>query len=721
MSDTAYGFSSLYESYFSFLPSQLLPSLTDKVLLEQDSDWSISPELYRVLTKTKIEWGEIGYLVYRRTYSRTLPTTFFDGEIKEEFPGTVLRVILACRNQLKVGFTEEEEVRLAKHLLQFKGMVAGRFLWQLGTETVQKLGLLSLQNCAFAPIDRTNSFIWGFEALLLGSGVGFSVEKKFISQLPQSFTNVEINRVFKDSEIDLSLERENSDLRLETSDGCRELIENKLDCKLDVDYVVADSREGWVGLLEEVFKAFFVTGKTFTYTVQAVRPKNVPIKGFGGVSSGPEPLCEGIEQIVSILKAGDGSLNQSKKLSSVDCLDIMATLASIVVSGNVRRSALLALGDPDDENYLKTKRWDLGPIPNCRCMCNNSVNVSDVEQLIPAFWETYLQGEPFGIVNIEGAKKQGRTGDTRYLDLDSCGVNPCSEQSLNAFETCALGETFISRCESEEEFKDVCSLLYRTIKHSLRLPCHLKQTEEIVHKNMRMGIGITGILQCTEEQLSWLSPTYEFLREFDVNYSKNKDWPVSIKLTTTKPSGSLSLLPGVCPGAHPSPSGPYYIRRVRVASNSPLIGLCEENGYSIEYVIGFDGTEDKTTKIVSFPCCVPENTPVASNFSAEQQLETVKRIQKDWSDNAVSVTVYYTKEEIPWIKGWLKENLKNDIKAVSFLLKSEHGFLQAPYEDITKEQYWEMKNKTTPITQGIFEDSDMDVVSECSGGSCGVR
>jgi hypothetical protein len=237
---------------------------------------------------------------------------------------------------------------------------------------------------------------------------------------------------------------------------------------------------------------------------------------------------------------------------------------------------------------------------------------------------------------------------------------------------------------------------------------------------MRMGIGVTGVLQATKEQMSWLSSAYEYLRGLDMEYSAKMGWPTSVKLTTVKPSGTLSLLAGVTPGAHPSPAGPYYIRRVRMASNSPLIDLCLKNGYPIEPQRKFDGSEDKSTMVVSFPCKVAENVPIAATYSWKDQMDLVRWLQKNWSDNSVSCTIYYTKDELPAIKEYLAEHYRDEIKTVSFLLKSDHGFDQAPYETITKELYEEMASKCTPIKSGEIAEDEF-TIDECSTGACPIK
>jgi len=426
-------------------------------------------------------------------------------------------------------------------------------------------------------------------------------------------------------------------------------------------------------------------------------------------------LSRGIQQINEVLNNRSG-----KRLRPIDCLDIMNIIGSVVVAGNVRRSAQIAIGDYDDLEYLKAKRWDLGNIPNWRAMSNNSIACDDFSKLPEEFWEGYNgNGEPYGLINLDSSRIQGRTGETQYPDPDVMGYNPCAEQSLANFETCCLAEIYLPNIESKEELRKVMSYLYRVNKHSLAIKCSVKETEDIVHKNMRMGIGVTGYLQSTKEQQSWLSEAYTWLRAYDKEYSQEMGFPTSIKLTTVKPSGTLSLLAGVTPGAHPGYSQ-YYIRRIRMASDSQLSKVCRENGYNIEYVRNFDGTEDHSTVVVEFPCSFPSGTKFADDMTAIDQLEVIKRLQQEWSDNSVSVTIYYRKSELDDIKAWLSENYVN-VKSVSFLLHSEHGFDQAPLEEITFEKYNEMKEKVNPITSLDHISFDEVQIDECEGGACPVR
>ena len=634
----------------------------------------------KTIEERPVKWGEIGQITYARTYSRKKS----DGS-KEHFSETVEREIYGVEKQLGLKFndSEKEYYRTMRH--EMKGSVAGRFMWQLGTKTVDQLGLPSLQNCAFIVIDEPIfPFTWAMDMLMLGSGVGYSIKREHVYKLP---------KIIKKK---VKIEQWNDK---------------------QADFIVPDTREGWVKLLGKVLKAYFYSGEGFTFSTQLVRGYGEEIKGFGGVASGAAILVEGLEDIMKILDARRG-----KQLRPIDCLDIMNIIGSIVVAGNIRRSAQIAIGDYDDLEYLKAKRWDLHTIPKWRGMSNNSVDCPDAKLLPQEFWDTYQQGEPYGLVNIPLTKRVGRLGDERYPDPEVEGFNPCAEQGLASGETCCLAEIFLPNIESYEELKKVATMLYRIAKHSLSLKCHQKITEEIVHKNMRMGIGITGVMMSTPEQLSWLSGCYEYLRVYDEEYSKAFGFPISIKLTTVKPSGTLSLLAGVTAGVHPATAGRFYIRRITVSASSDLIEVCKSHGYHVEYKENIDGSLDMSSMIVEFPCSYPEGIVSANDVSVFEQLEVVKFMQKNWSDNSVSVTAYYTKEELPEIKAYLEENFKDNFKSLSFLLKSgASGFRQLPYEDISEEKYNYLKALTKPINSIQINEEDLEELGACGSGGCPIK
>jgi ribonucleotide reductase alpha subunit len=855
-------------------------------------------------------FNTVGLFTYLRTYARRHNDNNPNSTI-ESWEECLTRVVLASNSQLNVGFTEDELKELFSLLYNLKCSVAGRFLWQLGSSNIDKTGLMSLQNCAFTSVnDPVIPFTWVMNFLMLGAGCGYSVMPEHLNKLPP------VNYALV--------------TRKETNDA---------------DFIVPDSREGWIKLLGRTMKAHFYSGKGFNYSCILLRSKGAPIKGFGGVSSGPEVLCNGIQKINQIL-----NLRAGQKLRPIDALDIMNIIGQIVVSGNVRRSAQICLGDCNDIEYLRAKRWDLGNIPNYRCYSNNSVICNDINEILEneEFWQGYLgNGEPYGLINMKLSRSCGRLGETQYPDPDVIGYNPCvtgdtwvltstgsrqvkdlvgkgridvivdgksypttdkgffetgnkdvyilktiegheikttndhkfltknnswvelrnltageclvmgnhsnlmdadvdnssykrgfslgvsvasatvfphkmeegsvpyhkgfykgfklscgncykcynpevlktiqrmfarvghhsmirddilylsdeydctsrvstitylgkedvydctvpsvsafdangfyihncAEQSLNDKETCCLAEIYLPNIKNKDELFKCATYMYRINKHSLTLPCpDSKETENVVYRNMRMGIGISGYLQATDEQKSWLSSCYEYLRDYDKKYSMRHGFPPSIKLTTVKPSGTLSLLAGVTSGVHPG-YAQYYIRRIRVASDSSLIEIAKNHGYHCEYVRNFDQTIDPTTMVLSFPYSLPEHTVFADNCTAIQQLEFVKRLQTEWSDNSVSCTVYYRKEELSDIKEWLRINYNSGIKTVSFLLHSGHGFHQAPLEKITKEQYDEMTRNTRPITDvsGICYSKDDEkhiADQECAGGMCPIK
>lgn len=635
----------------------------------------ITPEFMEKYRTRQPRWGfnGLGYIVYKRTYSRIME----NGQ-NEEWYQTVARCVNGAQ-KIGAGYTQEEAERLYDHVFNLRGNFAGRMLWQLGTSTVDRFGANSLLNCWFVAMREVEDFCFLFENLMLGGGVGFSIKREDVYHLPKVKKGVEVI---------------NQNTR-------------------DADFIVPDSREGWVKLLKHAMDAYFHTGESFTYSTMLVRSAGERIEGFGGTASGPPILVEGISKICKVLRSREG-----KKLRSIDVLDICNIIGSVVVAGNVRRSAEIALGDPDDFLFARAKRWDLGNIPNWRAMSNNTIYADSFEQISDAIWTGYEgNGEPYGFFNLPLSQKFGRVGEKRADNAE--GTNPCGEISLGDKECCNLSELYLHNIESEEQLIDVASLLYKTQKAICAMPFIHKETEAIVHKNMRIGIGVTGVCQSLDK-IDWLDKAYVALRELDKSWSKERGWPESIKLTTVKPSGSLSILAGATPGIHPGYSQ-YHIRRVRMGSSDPLVNICRDLGYHIEFLRNFDGSEDHSTVVVSFPSKFEEGTLITENMSAIRQLELVKELQAKWADNAVSVTVYYRPEELDGIKEWLKKNYKKNLKSVSFLLHSEHGFAQAPYEEIDEAKYRALSKKIKPIQTAIgISGGELDL-AECDIGGCPIK
>ena len=654
---------------------------------------ALSKEFVNKYKNKQPNWGfnGLGYIVYKRTYARIKE----DG-ISEEWHETVERCINGAQ-KIGAGYTEAEAERIYDYVFNLKCNFAGRMLWQLGTSTVDRFGANSLLNCWAVAMREPNAFLFLFENLMLGGGVGYSIRREDVHELPKIKKGVKV-----------------------IHEGTK-----------DADYIVPDKREGWVNLLSKVLEAFYVTGKSFSYSTILIRGYGEPIKGFGGKASGPQVLIDGIVKISKIFQSREG-----KKLRSIDVLDICNIIGSVVVAGNVRRSAEIALGDPDDILYLRAKNWGTGNVPNWRAMSNNTIYADSYDHVLEEIWKNgyeinkdtgYANGEPYGFFNLPLSQKFGRIKDgpmsdnSMYpTDTDNCEMtNPCAEISLSNYECCNLSELYLNNITSKEELIDCATLLYKTQKAIASLPFIHEETNKIVHKNMRLGLGITGICQSLHK-LDWLGDCYVALRSFDRSWSKLRGWPESIKLTTIKPSGTLSLLGGATPGVHPAFSQ-YYMRTVRMSSSDALVQICKDTGYHVEFIINFDGTENRDTVVVYFPCKTPEGSILAKDMDVIKQLDMVKKLQTVWSDNAVSVTAYYKPEELESLKAWLKDNYEHNIKSVSFLLFKNHGFKQAPYQEIDEETYLSAMSKVKATSSLIIDSSEMLDMAECSSGACPVR
>lgn len=623
-------------------------------------------------------WGfnGLGEIVFMRTYSRKKE----DG-LNETWSETLQRVINGAL-EIGVPYTDKEAENLFDHMFNLRCSFSGRSLWQLGTPLVKKLNGTSLNNCYFTNIEKIEDFEMIFEYLMLGGGVGFSVERSKIHELPKVIPNVSITQ-----------ERTN-----------------------DADLIVPDSRHGWKRLLHAVLKSYFYTGKSFSYSTMLIREYGAPLNTFGGTASGPGALIDGIKDICGVMENRVG-----KKLRSIDVLDICNIIGRIVISGSSRRSAQIAMGDPDDVLFLRAKNWSSGMVPAWRANSNNSIYADSFDEIQPELWKGYDgTGEPYGLLNRRLARKYGRLNELKP-DPSIEGFNPCAEIGLGDGESCNLATIFLPNINSIEQLKEISILLYKTQKQITQLSYPYEKTTKIVHQNARLGQSVTGILQVSEEKIDWLSECYSFLETFDKEYSIKNNLPVSVRLTTVQPSGTLSLLPGVTPGIHPA-FAQHYVRRVRFGSSDPLVDVCRKRGHKVQWDVGLDGREDHTRFVVDFPCMSPENSVLAKNMSAVDQLEWVKKMQTIWADNAVSVTVYYRKEELETIKNWLDKNYTKNIKSVSFLLHADHNFILPPYEEITEDEYKKMSSKidsSIPLVQKSF-DAEL-VVDDCTTGACPIK
>lgn len=627
------------------------------------------------------EWSNLAKVVNRRTYSRRLfpEADFPENQMLETWEDQVQRVIWG--NTKDHNVSQEEIDRLTFFLTNRKCGPAGRGWWFSGSPSHLKLGGAGLNNCWVLAINDWMKFVQGQDLLMLGGGVGITVEHKYVSKLPKVKKGVEITH--KNTK--------------------------------DAAFIVPDSREGWNELTRRVLEAYFVTGKGFEYSTICVRPAGELIKTFGGISAGPGPLISFIEKVCQILKAREG-----KNIRPIDAADIFCSVGEMVVSGNVRRSAIMVLGDAFDKEFLKCKRWDLGILPTQRAFANWSVVCDDIEDLHPHFWKSYEHGEPLGLVNLANIQKYARIGN---LKLDTAiGVNPCAEGTMDDAEACNLQNIALPNIDSIEEFIEAAVLMHRWGKRVAMNYPHWENSAETIRKNHRIGTSITGCLESPLFTPDVLDKVYAAIQEENIRYSKELGIPPSIRTTTINPAGTISKVWDVKgEGIHPGFSR-YMIQRIRFSANDPLVELLREAGHHIEPSIRLDGTWDHNTMVVDFYEQMPDHLPCADEgYDTWKQLEAVKMAQRHWADQAVSVTVYYKKEEIPKIKEWLLANYA-ELKTISFLCHSDHGFKQAPKEAISKEQFERLSAKIKPldVDKIKFYDEDVDGV-ECRTGVCKAK
>ena len=302
------------------------------------------------------------------------------------------------------------------------------------------------------------------------------------------------------------------------------------------------------------------------------------------------------------------------------------------------------------------------------------------------------------------------------------------EQPLEDRATCCLAELVLPKIESAAELWLCTQFLYRICKHSLLLRAPgVPETEDVVHRTMRMGISVSGYLMAEPHKRDWLAANYLALREFDARYSDQFDIPRSIKLTTVKPAGTTGLITGVTPGLHPG-FARFYIRRVRMSADSPVAKWCCDRKFRYEFEEMADGTLNYSTIVVSFPCALPGTTVLVDDITAIDQLEFMRTLQRDWSDNAISVSIQYRVEEMDEIRRWLEANYSDRVKSVSFIQYSGHGFKQAPFEAIGHTEYlrlvddlvWPAARTTVRAPQPV-DDEDLLQGLECARGGCPLR
>ena len=643
--------------------------------------------------------NSVGEITFLRTYSRKKQ----DGT-KETWADVCERVINGmyslqkdhCRkNRLPwSGVRGQASAKEAfDRLFNLKWTPPGRGLWIMGTPLVnQHKNSAALQNCAFvstSEMTRDNPsepFAFLMEASMLGIGVGFDDKGA-----DKDFTIYEPN-------------------------------------KGTITHVITDDREGWAIATSELINSYLKPDQNYIeFDYSLVRPYGSVIATFGGTASGPEPL-EKLHK--AIKKKFTGRAGQ--KLTSVDIADIGNLIGVCVVSGNVRRSAELFIGK-NTEEFLNLKNSETFPErnsydpenPGWGWMSNNSIETTvgaDISNIVDGI---ALNGEP-GVIWMDMSRKYGRLIDPpNNKDWRVSGYNPCAEQSLESYECCTLVETYLNRHESLEDYKRTLKFAYLYAKTVTLLPTHWEKTNAIMQRNRRIGASMSGIANFADNHgipklREWMDEGYEVIKRYDNIYSEWFGIRESIKMTTVKPSGTVSILAGESPGVHWTPGGKYFNRAIRFANDDPMLPLFRMANYRVEPA----SESPDTTSVVFFPI-KSDAKRAERDVTIFEKMALASVAQRYWSDNSVSVTISFDSETEQKYVGTVLHMYDGQLKTVSFLPSGNFTYPQMPYTQITEEEYREDgENKLFPIDfSGVYAGMAADAIGEnyCSTDSCEIK
>ena len=541
-----------------------------------------------------------------------------------------------------------------------------------------------IYNCSYLPVDDPKSFDEAMFILLCGTGVGFSVESKYINQLP------EVPEKMFDSEHTIA---------------------------------VHDSKEGWAKSLR-LLLAHLYSGEVPRWDISKVRPAGARLKTFGGRASGPEPLVDLFEFAVSMFKHAKG-----RKLNSLECHDLMCKIGEVVVVGGVRRSAMISLSDLNDERIRHAKTgpwWETAPH---RALANNSA-VYNETPTVGKFMEEWVSlynshsGER-GIFNREAAKKTVAKYGHRDVGYDF-GTNPCSEIILRPYQFCNLTEAVIRHDDTKETLlrKVRLATILGTIQSSFtKFPYLRKVWQRNTEEERLLGVSFTGIydnkLTCTQgEELNViLTQLREMARATNKQWAERLGIPTSAAITCVKPSGTVSQLVDSASGIHPR-HAKYYIRRVRGDKKDPLSQFLIQQGIPNEECV-YKPTQ---TVVFSFPQKAPDGL-VRDDVTPIKHLELWLTYQRFWCEHKPSVTISVEEKDWPSVGAWTWENF-SEISGVSYLPYDGGTYRQAPYEECTKEEYNELKAKIPTINWSELKEETDNVEGvqtlACSAGSCDI-
>jgi len=542
-------------------------------------------------------------------------------------------------------------------------------------------------NCSYLPVDDPKSFDEAMYILLCGTGVGFSVERQYVSNLP------EVPELFYS----------------------------------DTVVVVKDSKEGWAKAFRQVL-ALLWAGEIPKWDVSRVRPAGARLKTFGGRASGPAPLVELFNFAITTFKNAQG-----RKLSSVECHDLMCFIGQIVVVGGVRRSAMISLSNLSDDRMRHAKSGQWWETASWRALANNSVSYTekpDMETFMRE-WTALVESKSGerGIFNREASKKQAEKYDRRDPNYDF-GTNPCSEIILRPYQFCNLTECVVRATDTIDDLERKVRLatILGTIQSSYtKFPYLRKVWANNTEEERLLGVSLTGIMDnpLMTSANAGLEKTLEHLR--NVAVITNAEWadrlgiPHSTAISCVKPSGTVSQLVDSASGIHARHS-PYYVRTVRGDNKDPLTQFMKDKGVPNEPCV----MKGDTTTVFSFPVKSPEGAVTRNDMTAIEQLETWLTYQRHWCEHKPSVTISVRDSEWMEVGAFVYKHF-DEMSGVSFLPHSDHTYQQAPYQDCSKEEYEELLS-TMPknidwseLSQ--YEDEDNTAGSQtmaCSGDTCEI-
>ena len=627
---------------------------------------------------------------YQTFIAKSRYAKYFDGKGREDWSETVERYM---DNVVRPKAGKDSYInQIRDAILDLEVMPSMRAMMTAG-KALERDNTAGY-NCSYLPVDDPKSFDEAMFILLCGTGVGFSVERQYISRLP------EIPQLF-DSETTI---------------------------------VVKDSKEGWAKSFRQLL-ALLWAGEIPQWDIGLVRPAGARLKTFGGRASGPEPLVELFNFTIKTFKGA-----QDRKLSSIECHDLMCKIGEVVVVGGVRRSAMISLSNLSDDRlrHAKSGAWWDEPEKNIyrfgyRALANNSVAYTekpDMETFMRE-WQALVESKSGerGVFNRQASKKQAEKYGRRDPNHEF-GTNPCSEIILRPYQFCNLTEVVVRATDSVEDLERKVRLatILGTIQSSYtKFPYLRKVWSTNTEEERLLGVSLTGIMdnRLTTSENRGLKKTLEHLRSVAVD--TNAEWadrlgiPHSTAISCIKPSGTVSQLVDSASGIHARHS-PYYVRTVRGDNKDPLTQFMKDKGVPNEPCV----MKPDTTTVFSFPVKSPAGAVTRNDMTAIEQLETWLTYQRSWCEHKPSVTISVRDSEWMSVGAFVYEHF-DEMSGVSFLPHSDHTYQQAPYQDCTKEEYEELLS-TMPKSidwseLSEYEKEDNTAGSQtmaCSGDVCEI-